>query len=510
MENLYKDKVDSIINSNSTIIYIDSLLRDLIEKSNHDSYVLFRTAKFRIDNGLKKYKSLLEELLNYNEYFQYANYGLAKIYCNENNYEKTFECLEKIKYLDGFYANETRKIYAHLLFKKEMYDELIEFYEFNSENNLVNESICYYTSKVFEIRENYKKAIKCMEEAIKIAPDNIAFHDRLRHLYNGRGLRAYELKEINKLIELGSNNKETLLRAKIVCLNVLNRTHELIDAIREAKEYGIKNYKNDSQLFSLLFKYSDYEGAEEISKEITLRNNCNEQIYSDLIRMYNIETLYDKSLDLCGQLEQQNKNSILLLFGKANIYLQKGEFNEAKKIAFKLIKCSPKSTTFARFLALCLFLEKQYDNSKKLMELIDPDTTKLDIYLRHELGIIDYSIFKEKPYLIKLLENYNYDEVKKDIEHRFLGSVKDIRFNDDVNVKRFTDEMNYIIANVKPSYTLDKDVYLIDYGKEVASVHGKQTSHFIVDSLPGGKLVTYRPVIPTHDAVNENKYIRVR
>ena len=510
MESIYKDKVEAIINSGDSVYKINNKLTNLIEESNHDGYVIYMTAEYRIENKLRRYKKLLDELVYIDEYYQYANYTLAQIPLNEKNYVKVLDYLSKIIYQKGNYADKARKLYAQILFKKEMYDELLKLLEYTSLKGLENESIYFYSAKVYMIRENTKEAINCLKEAVRIEPDNIAFHDKLRHLYYDMGYRADELKEIDKLIELGSNNKEVILRSKLACLNSLHRSHELIEAIKEAKKFGIENSKNDDQLFALLFKYSDYDGVEEMSKEIISKGNMNIQKYSDLMRMYNIETLYDKSLNLYEKLKPASEKNIALLYAKANIHLQKGEYKKAKDIIFQLINRSPKSTVFARFLALCLFLENKYDEARKVMQLIEPETTKLDIYLRHELCILDYHIFKEKPFLIKLLENYNYEDVRNDIEHRFIGSMKDIRFNDDIDVRKFTDDMHYIVSNVKPNYTLDKDVYLIDYGKEVASIHGKQTGHFIVDALPGGKLVTYRPVIATQDAVNENKYTRVR
>lgn len=510
MESIYKDRIDEIINSGLSINKINGKLGNLIDESKRDSYVLYRTSEYRIANGLGRYKKLLDELTHYDEYYQYAYYYLGQICYQVKDYKTTMDYYSKIIYQDGTYADMARKIYAKLLFKREMYNELLKLLEYTEGKGLVNESIYYYSSKVYIIRNECKEAIRCLEEAIKIEPDNMAFHDKLRYLYNSMHLRTCELNEINKLLELGSKNKETLLRSRIVCLYLLDRNHELVDAIRDAKEFGIESNKDDKQLFHLLFKYSDYAGVEELSKEIISKDNMTISMYSELMRMYLIENLCDKSLNVYEEHKPENDDNLLFLYGKANVYLQKGEYNEAKKIAYQIIKDSPRSATFARFLALCLFLEKNYNDSKKIMKLVDPDSTRLDIYLRHELGILDSSIFKQKPLLVKLLQNYNYEDVKKDLEHRFGGNVRDIRFNDDINIGSFTDDMNYIVSNIKPSYSADKAVYLIDYGKEVASIHGKQTSRFIIDTLPDGKLITYRPVIATADAIKENKYVRVR
>ncbi len=484
-EELYKSKIDEILQEENLKLR-NKKLNKLIEESKHDHYVLVRVAQYRFENGLQGYLDLLHELEDDDDYFVFTNYCLGTTYARRGQKEKGMEYLEKLFVYDGYYPEKAREMYPELLYETEDYENVLGFFEYLKQNNILNHSAYFYAAKVYFHRRKFSIAQEYAETAVEMNPDVIEYHIFLRALYQDTKQYREALKQVRILqsmdISQALRNKLDLIVPEL--LFNLEQKNSSMKAIKENKGRNLTNGKQESLYFQLGVHYGDFKSAEESAKELINTGGVfSLKDYSNLMRMYSVENLCDKSLELYKT------------------------FDEAEKILTSLIKKSRKAQYY-RLLVLCLYFENKNDEARKILKLIPQDATRLDIFLRNELGILDLSTYKEVPTHAKLVKNYDYGVVYKQIRNRYNDNSKALYFNDGINIGRFMNDIKDIIGGITPNYRMQSSVYLIDYGKDVATVNSTQTGHFIAETLPNGELINLKPVIPTDEG--RQNYQRVR
>lgn len=508
-EELYKSKIDEIIQEENLKLR-NKKLSKLIEESKHDHYVLARVAQYRFENGQQGYLDLLHELEGDDDYFVFTNYCLGATYARRGQKEKGMEYLEKLFVFDGYYAEKAREMYPGLLFDTEDYENVLGFFEYLKQNNILNDTAYFYAAKVYFHRRKFSTAQEYVEKAVEMNPDVIEYHNFLRALYQDTKQYREALKQVRILqsmdISQALRNKLDLIVPEL--LFNLEQKSTSMKAIKKNKDRNLTNGKQESLYFQLGVHYGDFKSAEESAKELINTGGVfSLKDYSNLMRMYSVENLCDKSLELYKTLNVDENRDLDIVYSKACILVQMGKYDEAEKILTSLIKKSRKAQYY-RLLVLCLYFENKNNEARKILKLIPQDATRLDIFLRNELGILDLSTYKEVPTHAKLVKNYDYGVVYKQIRNRYNDNSKALYFNDGINIGRFMNDIKDIIGGITPNYRMQSSVYLIDYGKDVATVNSTQTGHIIAETLPNGELINLKPVIPTDEG--RQNYQRVR
>ncbi|MBR5662288.1 MAG: hypothetical protein IKX00_01390 [Bacilli bacterium] len=509
MNEFYKEEIDKILDIEKAS-KAKKEFDKLIESSNHNHYVIAEAIKFRFKNNFQQIqiKELLEELDGDDEYYDLTTYYNAVLESRKVDKEKAIDGLENILHKNSEYAEKARKLYPELLYDTEDYDTVMSFYEYLKENNDVNDAALFYVSKIYYFHHDIDKAKEFAEEAVNLNPNEIKYHTFLRALYQDTKDYKNALKEVRKLQSMNINpslrNKLDILLP--VLYNEINYTGKAFEAIKANIQNGINNTNQELLYFKLAAAYGDFKTVDELTETVKRLNNFCSQYFRTLVISYQSENLCDKAIDVFNSDDVDN-SVFEVKVSKANTLIQMNRISEAKKIISDLLKKS-NNPQYKRSYAFCLFLEGNYDDARNIMQKIPCIDNRLDYYLRYKLGILDINMFRNIPTYVKLLNNYDFESVYRDIRNRICSDDKPCRLNKDVNVKKFAYEMRDYVNSVNPTYSFDKDTYLIDYGYNIAHVNGTPTSFFLADAIPGGELITMKPVIPSKDGLKN--YQRVR
>ena len=510
MKEFYDKKINEILSINKPNVTKKELVK-LIEESNHDHYVIAKTIVFRFKNNFRQSEQmikLLDELVGDDEYFELATYYYAVLDNREGNRDKAIEELQDILHRNGEYAEKARRMYPGLLYADEDYETVLSFFDYSKENNCMNSETLFYAGKIYYHNHDLDTAREYVEAAVKMNPKEQKYHTFLRALYQDS--RDYK-NALNEIRILQSMNINPSLRNKLdmivpVLYNELNFSGKAFVSIKDNIKKGLTNTNQEMLYYKLASQYGDFKTVDQLSDKMKGLSSFCSQHFKSLVMAYQNENLCDKAIDLINS-DLVDKSVFEVQLLKANILIQMKKYKDAKVILERLISRSSNPLYKVSY-ALCLFNEGNFDEARKIMEKVPTVDNRLWIYLKYELGILDLSKFKFIPPYAKQLENYDFEAVYRDTRNRLSKDDKPYRVNENVNIKKFIYEMKDIVESLNPSYTFDKDTYLIDYGINVAQLNETPTSFFLVDAIPGGNIITMRPVIPSKDGLKN--YQRVR
>ena len=505
MESIYEERIEKILSSEDKK-GTSKRLTQLLKESGYDHYVMARVAQFRFETNSQGYMEFFKELQNDDDYFLFSTYYLGAAYAKKGKYEEASVELEKMLHYDGVCAEKARNLYPEVLYCNGEYDAVFDFYDYLEKNNLLNDAIYFYVGKIHYFNHDLAKTKTFVDKAIELNPDEPKYHIFKRALCHDTKDFKGALKEIRILQGLDINKQ---LREKLDLLvpqiyETMGYSGQAFKAIKANIDKGVNNECQEQSYFRLASRYGDFQTVDEISSRLIPRGDFSYRNYRSLITSYQDENLCNKAMKLFKN-ELKDAKDIDISFVKASTYIQMGKYEEAKNVLRKLMRIK-KDPFYYRAYAYCLYIEGDIKHAEEMMKMIPPVDNRLDVYLRYELGLL--GSYKIKPQYAELLRKYDFSAVYKDIRNRLNNPDKPSRLNDDVNIGRFASEIREIVRSTEPSYTFDKDSYLIDYGKEIATVNGTPTSHFIADAIPGGELLTIKPVIPSNDG--RPNYQRVR
>lgn len=510
MKEFYEKKINEILSKNKPNVAKKELDK-LIEDSNHDHYVIAKTIEFRFKKNFSQSEQmikLLDELVGDDEYFELITYYYAILDNREGNRDKAIEGLQDILHRNGKYAEKARRMYPGLLYADEDYETVLSFFDYSKENNCMNSETLFYAGKIYYHHHDLDTAREYVEAAVEMNPKEQKYHTFLRALYQDSCDYKNALNEIRILQSMNINPS---LRNKLdmivpVLYNELNFSGKAFVSIKDNIKKGLTNTNQEMLYYKLASQYGDFKTVDQLSDKMKGLSSFCSQHFKPLAMAYQNENLCDKALDLIdSDLVDKSVFEVQLL--KANILIQMKKYKEAKVVLERLLSRSSNPLYKVSY-ALCLFNEGNFDEARKIMEKVPTVDNRLWIYLKYELGILDLSEFKFIPPYAKQLENYDFEAVYRDTRNRLNKDDKPYRVNENVNIKKFIYEMKDIVESLNPSYTFDKDTYLIDYGINVAKLNETPTSFFLVDAIPGGNMITMRPVIPSKDGLKN--YQRVR
>ena len=453
----------------------------------------------------QKLKRLLKSS-NYNEDLVSSIYDIALELEQNGKLEKAIDCIVGITSRNGEIYDKARELFPRLLYENGDYINVKNFFKYLKKYNAVNHSAYYYAAKVY-MKSNPDIAQKYVEEAVKEKPDEIEYHSLLRTLYLDSKQYSKALTEIRTLLSL--NIDDDLRNELNLCLPqvlIFTRSYpKAIEQIRNNKNDELTTTEQELLYFELENRFGDYNGAEKTAISLIESKKFQASNYATLMKIYNSENMCNKALSVYNNLNFRQKGHYEIIYSKAWALLQQGRYLEAKELLLPVIKSSNKPH-FKRLYAFCLYKEDEISETRRVLEQLPCELTKMDMYLRYKLGVLDIDeyvkTYHKIPEYISALTNPDFHMPYHLIKDKYGKSddYKPAQLNDDINIGYFLRDISDIVAAMKPNYTLYSDVYLISYGSEAAVVNDTPTEFFIVETAPKGPVVDLRPVIPTADA----------
>ena len=506
MGNELEQKIDEIIENGHNVL---EKLEHIYELRN-DNYVLFRIAKFEIEKGIEGYSAHFKELLNDPSYFIPASYYLSRGYFRKKNYVYSLKYIRNVLSTDSEYLVDAVDLCLDILLKDSNKETCSEFLEIIKNQKNLNCDTYYKISKVYYKYDYVKKAVEYVKKAISLNNNNTLYHDFLIKIYSDKGMTEELYNEVRTFLKI---EKDPELKRKLSLmvpkLEVeLNYKLEALRSIKSNIDQGIVSKCQDDIYFNLLTRSGDYREAEVLSQKMNLSSPSQMENLLKIIKMYNRENMCNTSLDMLDNYEEFNKSNRELSYGKIVTLMQLKRYKEAKEIIINVLN-EKVSSIYCLLLAVCCYYEGDTESAKKIMLKIEPSSdSKMDMFLRHNLGLDKCKYNGREPLYSKLLNKYDYEIVCREIKFMLGTKTHMSRVARDVFIRDLVYEFDDIIRGMNPSYKMGKDTYLINYGKPVGIVNDKSTSYFVVDAIPGGGIFMAKPVIPTKDA--QANFSRVR
>ena len=257
-------------------------------------------------------------------------------------------------------------------------------------NNL---GVCYMSV------QDYDSAVNNFKYSLEINPNNHLTYADLGTVYQVKGDLLLALEAFNKSLELAPNNFLTLL-------NVANLSNVL-----RRYDLAIKSYE----------------------KLLQINPNLKE-IQSSLIGAYAKNKQPEKAINLIDSSLAKSPRNVPLLFRKAKIYTDMGDFNAATKIYEQILSFKKNSPTIYHAFAVLYTKMKDYDKAlQNLNKSITLDDKNAQAH--KDLGVI---------YLMRNQVDYAKDEFDKAI---VLGS-------EDNEILKECADFYYAISDFKKSQDL--------------------------------------------------------
>lgn len=513
MQEIKKDQIDEIINNEQKSVNekIIELYRVYNDNQLHP-YILFRIAKYKYENCIKGTFKIFKKLaeIDDEEYKTASYYYLVKLALKAGNSKVAALYLNKLNGNEVETDNNNKeklnetlnKQYSEILYKSGNIKGLLNHYNHLDALNKTTDVDHYYAFKGYLSKGDMTHAIKAIQKAIELNPSNVNYHKDMIDLYLQNKLYSQLLIQINKILSLDIDleDREEL---KLQIPKITYKMYKIKDALEQVEQNiseGINNKDQDELYYKLLIRTADYYTADQVSKKIVGDSSTGLENYLNLARMNNRLNNCDKALNILDILDEARPMSYHFMYYRALTLIQMGEYNKASNIIYSVIDRYPNDFRFQTILALCFYLDGDKYASKEVLNRIPScDGTKRDIFLRKELGL-DYSSLKPEDDLYSsMINNYDFDKVYKTNRRRLCNNHSN-GLKDGINIGGLISELNYLIKDLEPSYSMESDTYLIKYGEEIGLVNNKETQYLIAEALPNGLIYTIKPVIPTLDS----------
>jgi len=258
---------------------------------------------------------------------------------------------------------------------KKKYKEAIEFFKVAADFAPKKEQIANNMGVCYMALKEYASAINSFENSLKINPKNALTYSDMGTAYQLKGDFLQALEAFNKAFELAPDN----------FLNLLNLAN----------------------LSNILHRYDLAISAYE--KMLTL-NPALKEIQSSLIGAYVKNNQPEKAINLIDSALKKTPRNVPLLFRKAKIYTDLGDFNGATKIYEQILSFKKNSPTIYHAFAVLYTKMNDYD---KALQYLNKSLTLDDknAHVHKDLGVI---------YLMRNQVEYAKDEFETAVQ---LGST---------------------------------------------------------------------------------------
>ena len=299
------------------------------------------------------------------------------------------------------------KILFTIYLKIQRFDAIFELNKRFEEQNIVatDDSVHVIVATSYMFQKKYNVALELFKTANKIVPDKVQTLNNIGVCY--MSLKKYDeaINAFQKSLEVDDKNPlthtdmATVLQLKGEFLKAL----EYYNKALELEPESFMNLLNVANLSNMLRRYDLAINAYE--KMLAMKPELKD-IRSTLIGAYVKNGQPDKAINLIDVALKQNPKNVPLLFRKAKIYTDMGDFNAASKIYEQIVTFKKNSPAIYHAYAILYTKMQDYDKAlQNLNKAMGLDENNAAIH--KDLGVI---------YLMRNQVDYAKDEFDKAIK----------------------------------------------------------------------------------------------
>ena len=348
------------------------------------------------DDGIKVFKKVLK----LDENNATALYYLASL---SILVEKTADAIaysQKVIELRPDYF-DAYKILFTLYLRMQKFTEISELHEkfLQNEVQAQDDTIHLVLGTTHMAKKKYKEAIEFFKVAREFSPQKEQITNNLGVCYMALKLYDEAIASFNKSLEINPNNALTYSDLGTV-YQIKGDFLLAIDAFNKAFELAPDNFLNLLNIANLSNVLRKYDMAIAAYEKILAINPALKEIQTSLIGAYVKNNQPDKAINLIDVALKKTPRNVPLLFRKAKIYTDLGDFNTAMKVYEQILSFKKNSPTIYHAYAVLYTKMKDYDKAiKNLNKSITLDDT--NAHAHKDLGII---------YLLRNQVEYAKDE----------------------------------------------------------------------------------------------------
>ena len=277
-------------------------------------------------------------------------------------------------------------------------------------------TVYYELAQIYASQKNFSEALKSVEKAIKIAPQDDYYKFKIK-LYER--LSMYKNQEDLYKYLISKNPKDLKLRYDLV--SVYYKQKDFENAVNELdkiqKEYGVNEYilREKSKIYAA---QGNYDKTIEELKTLCEKFPFHEENWYLLANVYTILEQYDDALAIYRNLIANSKNYGKALTKRAEIFAKQNQL-DSLALELHVIYASPyvtlveKQSTFSRVFELLPYNSEFHKTKYALMHgllQICPQDFNLTKQLAYYYYSVDSLRDNSLPYLYSVVENKQQDD----------------------------------------------------------------------------------------------------
>lgn len=335
-----------------------------IEPENPKYYIRLGIAYFSagdINSSIEQYKKALK--LDKNSSEAYYNMGLAYFALEE--FDLAHKNLKKSYKLDQ--RSEFLSTYALVSLKGGFFKDAINAYEKLSESNPDKENYKYNLSCAYEGNNELDKAIAIMEKLHLSNPNSIQLKLQLASLYSKKGIIEGAKMLYFDVINDGFADENIMYEYSLLCAKTgeTDRAEEFLKKIIEINPNHAMAYK-DLGIIYLSRRFFD-RALENFKKAYKIAPE-NIFIIFEFGNYYHLMSDFENAKKMYNKLLKMDDIPVYMLVCIASNYISINMISKAKNILLKAIEIEPKNVEVLYNLAQIYYMEKNYENSRQLLE----------------------------------------------------------------------------------------------------------------------------------------------
>ena len=296
------------------------------------------------------------------------------------------------------------KILFTVYLKAQKFDKIIELSKKFEEQKIeaADDTVHAVIATSFMMQKKYNDAVTMFKAAHKISPDKPQILNNLGICYMSLKKFDEAVNALNKSLELDETNPLTYTNLGTV-FQVKGEFLKALDAYNKALELEPENFLNLLNVANLSNLLRRYDLAIAAYEKMLSFNPDLKDIRSTLIGAYVKNGEPEKAINLLDVALKENPKNVPLLFRKAKIYTDLGDYNAASKIYEQIISFKKNSPAIYHAYAVLYTKMKDYDKALQyLNKALGLDEN--DASVHKDLGVI---------YLMRNQIEYAKDEFDK-------------------------------------------------------------------------------------------------
>jgi len=267
--------------------------------------------------------------------FILSYFNLADVYRKDGRLQDALAQYKRVLSID---ENNLRALLmiAEIMEKDKRYEDALSYYGKAAAQKQPEASIAL--AGYYQRRQDGKKAIEVLEDALRVNPRNMQVLDAMGRVYFAN--KEYE-KTISVYQRMSSISPAEGKRKMAAAYSAMGRQDEALRALNGLDTAGTEGIRVKMQRVNILMKKKDYAAAEKNAKEIIAQAPESEAGYLILAQVYMETHDYSKAISVLSEAEKMNPGNVQVKITKGNAYVQMKDYTRAMDIFDGLQKKYP-------------------------------------------------------------------------------------------------------------------------------------------------------------------------